>query len=342
MISNVSAACPNEATEKIKLSVIVVAFEVDVYLQQCLESCAFLEKISAELVVVVNKSSDNTAEIASNFGVRNPAWVKLLLLDENVGLGAARNFGLECAGGEFVAFLDGDDWYAAAAGDGFKHMLKKADFDICIFNHAQVLLNGSLRSNRGLVPVQNELLSSASERKAVFRNLGTAWNKLCRRQFLIENRIAFDDGYYEDIFWNFMVLIKSRTIRVHKPVLLKYRQRQGSILNSTDERHFDLLVRYDELLQFMRSDVEAAGLYGREIYHYCSTNVSAALRKKRVPPEREREYMRAARGLMAKLRVGSLLHSTKPGIMGVSWRELLLWVDHPGVWRVLDTIRRKI
>jgi glycosyltransferase involved in cell wall biosynthesis len=325
-----------------QLSIIVVAYNVSAYLRQCLESCAIVLPGELEIIIVVNKSDDSTLAVAEDYVRIHGGNTQLKALETNIGLGPARNLGLQSASGDYVTFLDGDDWYEPNAAQHIAEALANPDFDVCMFSHNWVYPDGTVRPNDRLSRTAKGLITSAEDRRPIFDNLGTAWNRILRRTFLDENRIAFEDGYYEDITWHFRVLIQAKTIRVLDRPLINYRQREGSIRHSIDQRHFDVFRRYSTLLQWIKDDPSIARNFGDKIYAYCASNISAALRNRRLPSNDEVRYMQEGRAMLAELRRTALPTSGIKGFNSISWREALLWLGRPKLWRSIDSVRRKI
>ena len=92
-----------------KLSIVIPVYNVEKYLAKCLDSVIFPGLDSYEVIVVNDGSTDGSGTIAADYAARYPSLLRLIE-QENGGLGAARNTGLEAARGEFVCFLDSDDW----------------------------------------------------------------------------------------------------------------------------------------------------------------------------------------------------------------------------------------
>src|SRR5262245_49674910 len=96
------------------LSVIIPVYAVQGYLRECLDSILTQSHTALELVAVDDRSPDHCAEILDEYAAGD-ARVRAIHLDHNVGLGPARNLGLDRATGDYVWFVDSDDWLAPGA-----------------------------------------------------------------------------------------------------------------------------------------------------------------------------------------------------------------------------------
>src|SRR5918994_1194645 len=105
-----------------RISVVVPIYNVEPFLDECLRSIAGQSFADLEVVMVDDGSTDASAEIAARFADRDPRF--RLLSQTNAGLGAARNAGLDAAGGELVAFVDSDD---VLPRDAYERLLGSLD-----------------------------------------------------------------------------------------------------------------------------------------------------------------------------------------------------------------------
>ena len=120
----------------LKLSIVIPVYNVEKYLAKCLDSVIYPGLEGYEVIAVNDGSTDGSGAIAADYAERYPSLIRLIE-QENGGLGAARNTGLEAARGEFVCFLDSDDWLRDGAVPEMLEKLKE-DFDICIFGMLSV------------------------------------------------------------------------------------------------------------------------------------------------------------------------------------------------------------
>ena len=98
-----------------KLSIIVVAHNVELYIEKALNSCIAALDEEYEVIVVDNNSDDATLSLIRSVAAAHPNIFNVVENDTNVGLGFGRNIGMQHARGEYILFLDGDDWYSPTA-----------------------------------------------------------------------------------------------------------------------------------------------------------------------------------------------------------------------------------
>ncbi|NAZ54544.1 glycosyltransferase [Vibrio toranzoniae] len=233
-------------------SVIVPIYNVEGLIRDCINSILNQNCDDYEIIAVEDCSTDSSRRIINELAEKHD--FRVVELEENGGLANARNVGLKYATGEYVLFIDSDD----EIEPGLLSTLKKIsnNSDVVIFNHYREWVSGRRRQNM-MTPLLEEMekspiLKGDIQRKiSIFSNLNVAWNKIYKRSFLIDNNLKFDDGYYEDITFNYKVITLSDQISVTPYLGYKYRQRVGSILNSRSDKHKDLTLQYDRLYGFL-------------------------------------------------------------------------------------------
>lgn len=246
---------PLTSNPKTVLSVVVPMYNVERFLVDALDSLIEQNNEKIEVILVDDGSSDNTAQIAQSYVDRVANW-QMLRHRVNAGLGPARNSGIDQARGEYVAMLDSDDWYVEHA---ISHILNalgersSAPADVVQFGCNKIYQreDGTLGSaESALFCVDSPPQTPIDQQKIQLVNLPSyAWLKVVRRAFLIENRIKFDDIYYEDIPWSGAVMLRAQKIHLLATPIVNYRIRPGSITNSSSIRHLDLLHAYRQVFQ---------------------------------------------------------------------------------------------
>ncbi len=236
------------------LSVIVPVFKVQAYLSECLESLLQQDFGDFELIAIDDHSPDHSGEILDRYAADDPR-VQVVHLPQNIGLGPARNTGLSKAQGEYVLFLDSDDSLTHGALSRIAQTIKASGHpDMVLLDHARTYWTGQVRRN-----VRHDLLEKfsgepfvADEHPEIFQLLQVAWNKVCRRDFLLREGLHFPSGYYEDTLWTHQGVLTASSIAALPYVCVLYRQRRhGSILGTPSRRHFEAFEQWQRVFDFL-------------------------------------------------------------------------------------------
>ncbi|WP_166388257.1 glycosyltransferase family 2 protein [Catellatospora methionotrophica] len=239
-----------------RISFVVPVYGVERFLGECLESLLAHPGGDIEVVAVDDASPDGCGAILDAFAARDPR-VRPVHLTVNVGLGGARNAGLAQAKGDYVWYIDSDDWIPDGAVRAVLDRLALHQPDVLIVDHAEVFGDGSVvpRVSAGLLgdaPTPLHL----SRRPELLRLAQSACTKIARRSFLEENDLRFHAGWYEDAAYSHPLLMTADSIDVLDLVCYKYRQQTpGAITASVSTRHFEVFEQYDRVF----AAVEKAG-----------------------------------------------------------------------------------
>ena len=189
--------------ENVLISVLVPVYNAERYLGRCLDSVLAQTYGAFEIVAVDDGSSDGSAAILDEYAQRDPERVRVEHR-ENAGAAEARNRAIELAQGEYVAFLDNDDWLepdflerlVAHVGEGA---------DIVFSGYRRPCADGS---------VSSEIIPHPGEEWAPFAVLA-AWAKLYRREFLLANDLRFlSANIYEDLYFSIPAIYAAKRTEV--------------------------------------------------------------------------------------------------------------------------------
>ncbi|XRQ05697.1 bifunctional glycosyltransferase/CDP-glycerol:glycerophosphate glycerophosphotransferase [Actinomadura welshii] len=257
------------------MSVIVPVHKVQGYIRQCLDSILDPDLPNLEVIAVDDRSPDGCGEILDEFAERD-SRVRVRHLEENVGLGHARNIGLEMATGDYVWFFDSDDYATEGAVRAIYDRLEETRPDVLVFDYARAYWNG--RVKRSIInhlfrePPAPDVFT-LEERPSVLEMMMTAWNKAIRREFLLDLGLRFSGGYYEDLNVTYPILMAAERLSLLDRVCYIYRQRRrGAITKTTGAKHFDAFAQYDRVFAFMdsmgpKADPFRPLMFDRTIWH---------------------------------------------------------------------------
>ncbi|MFG3700139.1 glycosyltransferase family 2 protein [Micromonospora sp. NPDC047620] len=266
-----------EPTQAPLLSIVVPVYGVEPYLYQCLESIRADipagEAGAVELIAVDDASPDRCGEMLRSYAAGR-VGIRTVHLTDNVGLGLARNAGLDVATGAYVWFVDSDDWLPPGTIPAVLDRLRRDRPDVLMLDHLRVHEGG-----RREVDASSHLLRGVpgvvrlADRPQLLKVQHTAWNKVVRRGFMAELELRFFPGWYEDIPFSHPLLIGAERISVLDRVCYLYRQgRLGAITSTRSRRHFDAFDQYERLFDWLDrhapDDRLRAELFTLMISHY--------------------------------------------------------------------------
>ena len=220
------------------ISIIVPVYKVEGLLDRCVASVTAQTYHDWELILVDDGSPDGCGKICDGWAARDSRI--RVIHQPNGGLSAARNAGIELAGGKWLAFLDSDDWWAETFLEEMSEALRQAEADMAICGWVSEFEDGSPSQERlpeKGVRTSYEALEILSGTEGVL--FVTAWNRLIRRSLWKELR--FPPGkLHEDEYTAHLVLDRMPRIAVLDRPLVHYWQRKGSITAiAGDLRHWD-------------------------------------------------------------------------------------------------------
>lgn len=194
------------------VSIIIPVYNVQDYLNECISSVLEQSYHNIEVLLINDGSSDNSGDIISRFADKDD---RIIFIDKvNTGVGASRNIGLEKASGDYVLFIDSDDYVDVYL---VERLLKSIDLDdICIYDAVSFESTTKVFSEeKYLKGLSNELLqaaiSSNTYKEYLFFYISPCL-KLYKRELLVNNNISFPEGTYgEDVpFWLNCLLVTTK------------------------------------------------------------------------------------------------------------------------------------
>ena len=274
------------------LSVVLPVYKVQGYLRQCLDSLLEQAFTDFEIVAVDDCSPDHSGAILAEYAARDPR-VRVVTPPANVGLGRARNLGLDQAVGDYVWFVDSDDWLAQGALTAVADRLADTDPDVLIVGFDKVHADGRVvRGGAAKVLVEAPETFTVAEWPRIFTVLHVAWNKVVRRDLLTKLDFRFETGWYEDVSFTFPVLAAAERISGLPRTCVHYRQRRtGAITRTVGDRHFEIFDHWEHAFTMVDAYSEHAGalrpaLFKRMLWHY----VTVLRNTERVPVASRRRF----------------------------------------------------
>ncbi len=231
-----------------KVSVIVPVYNVENYIEKCLESLVNQTLQEIEIIVVNDGSTDGSQTIINKYTDKYENKVKCYT-KENGGLSDARNYGLKYATGEYIAFLDSDDYVDVTL---YEKMYKKAIEEKCDYVECDFIWKYNNREKKDIgyrYINKHEMLSTARV---------VAWNKLIKRELINQKQIQFPKGMrYEDVEFFYKLLPYINGFGFVNECLIYYVQRGNSIVNTQNERTSEIFRVLENVINYYKEK----GLY---------------------------------------------------------------------------------
>lgn len=220
-----------------KFSVVIPVYNVEQYLPQCLESLLAQNYTDFEVICVNDGSTDRSRELLSAWEIQFP---QMRVIDrENGGLSAARNTGLDVATGDYVVFVDSDDWVEPT----MLFRLAKA------VNGEDMICFACRRTDNNahdtILHEQTDGWSHYNRHALEHREVPfvCVWQRCYRREFLMDNSLHFREGIlHEDNEFTPRAFLRAKRIKVIPDVLYIYRVRPGSIMTTRGLRSKESLI----------------------------------------------------------------------------------------------------
>jgi glycosyltransferase involved in cell wall biosynthesis len=226
------------------VSIIVPVYNVEKYISNCIDSILKQTLDDFELILIIDGSKDQSAEICENY-IRNDERIKIFY-QENKGVSAARNQGINIARGEFIYFCDADDELSPSLLKANYEVARRNDANLVVFGFNNVLEKEIISS---VAPTSSKFLKTNMEFIDYFPKLHqsyltyTVWNKLYDRSFLISNKMYFEKGARigEDAIFNYNLFRDIERVYVNSGTYYNYTiHRKDSALNSYNPNIYEL------------------------------------------------------------------------------------------------------
>lgn len=259
-----------------KLSVIVPVYNVEKYLRKCLDSLVNQTFHDMEIIIVNDGSPDKSQEIIEEYDKKYP-FVKAFV-KENGGLSDARNYGIARAQGEYLAFVDSDDYVEPTMYETMYTKAVSGNFDMVVCDFEEIYSDHTVN---GTSRLEDDLKNAEEVKKHMKDIYPSAWNKIYRRNLF--EKIQFKKNvWFEDVELMYRMLPYIRSIGVVQQAFYKYVQREGSISKSNDERIYHCVDNWNGIVEFYKENQLYESFYKELEYNYVrylyATFIKAALK----------------------------------------------------------------
>ena len=227
-----------------KISVIVPVYNVEKYIAKCLKSLTLQTLQGIEIIIVNDGSLDRSIDIIEKYVKENPTKIKYYE-KKNGGLSTARNYGLEYATGEYIAFLDSDDYVEINMYEEMYNLAKKENADMVECDFIWEWEYGK--------KVYDKRKEYKTKEDMMKKPRVVAWNKIYKREILNKNKIRFPEGLiYEDMEFFYKLLPHLNKISYINKYFVHYIQRKDSISNKQTKKIEDIFKILDNIFDYYK------------------------------------------------------------------------------------------
>lgn len=269
-----------------KLSVVIPIYNTGKYLRECIDSIINQTFIDMEIILVDNKSTDNSGKICDEYGKKDNR-IRVIHREEHGWVGDGRNDGIEAAAGEWITFVDSDDWLEL---DCYERVFAELDNrNVDIFCEGGYISDYSIKrvtmineinnfdySNKEKIEILNQRILAPKVRKGHYISFVPVWDKIYRAEFLRQNNIRFAEDilYADDVYFNYIAFRKANRIAGGKYIGYHYRNMAVSITHGfrpdCPDKVYHFLDKFQNDFDISESDrMEKAAFYSRAIGSLC-------------------------------------------------------------------------
>ncbi|WP_164470902.1 glycosyltransferase family 2 protein [Vaginisenegalia massiliensis] len=234
------------------ISVVIPIYNVEKYLPRCLDSVVNQSYRDLQIILVNDGSSDQSLAIAQAYADKDERIE--LISQENQGLSAARNTGMRLVKGDYLAFVDSDDWLEL---DAFSYLLDAMDRYQVDMVVAGLQRKSSTSQATEQAPIQEQVFNQEDYMRRYFK-IGSqtteyyAWNKLYKTDLVKD--ITYPVGLTsEDVLATFEMVLKAQNILVSNKVIYNYFRNDAGITGAFSAKDFDLLTIWDRVVELAQA-----------------------------------------------------------------------------------------
>ena len=224
-----------------KVSVIVPVYNTEKYLKNCIDSLLKQNFEDYEIIVINDLSPGNAEEIIKSYNDKKIVYIKN---KTNKGIGYNRNLGIKKAKGEYVCFIDSDDYVKEDFISKMYNYSKENNLDLCVCDYVNVDEEGNKLKEFNL---SDFCITNYEENNKILCEINLApWNKLYKKDMLVKNKIEFSETLkYEDLSFVALSIKNSKKIGKINEQLNYYTIHKNSETTTRDKRVFDIFKQLD-------------------------------------------------------------------------------------------------
>ena len=227
---------------KYKVSIIIPVYGVEKYISKCLESLVNQTLNDIEIIVVNDGTKDNSQKIIDKYVKKYPDKVKSFI-KENGGQGSARNYGLKQANGDYIGYVDSDDYVELEMYEKLYNKAISDNLDIAICGNYNVSEDyKNKKVDLEFIKFEDNKINALFGKKAV-------WNKIYKKS-IVEKLEFRSKVWYEDFDFSIKAICSAKKIGYVNEPLYDYLLREGSTMNNSNViRNLEILDAFNEIVK---------------------------------------------------------------------------------------------
>ena len=243
--------------KNLELSIIIPVYNVEKYLEECLNSVLEIKDINYEVLIINDGSLDNSQKIIDEYCKKDDrikSFVK-----ENGGASSARNYGLKKAQGDYIWFVDGDDLVVSSEFEKFFRRAESSDLDVALANYNSFYNKSEIKITKiekfkelnKLSVLTGKEYFDISDNKNLFDIL--IWKNIYKRKFLLEEKIFFEEGIiFEDELFSRITINRAKEVKYFDYYIYFYRQNvEGSVMQNSGAK----LINYYKVSKLLTEEI---------------------------------------------------------------------------------------
>lgn len=245
----------------VKISIIVPVYNTEPYLEQCLDSIINQTLEDIEIICVNDGSTDNSLSILEEYASKDNR-IKIIN-QENEGQGFARNNGLKSVNGEYVLFVDSDDWIELNTCEALYKKANELDLNMLFFCATRYIEDedkydytfGDYNYSSLGGKFWNKIFSYKDlDENLIFRITVTAWSKLYNSDFLKKSDARFPDNFFEDNYFFYPLFLKAEKVSIVENQFYNRRIRDDSTTQSGGRAFMDSIIAANQIIDVFKDN----------------------------------------------------------------------------------------
>ena len=297
------------------ISVIIPVFNGEKYIKECLESVSACPSVEIECIIVNDGSSDGTDEICERFVAEDARF--RLISKENSGVSDSRNIGMNAAAGDYIFFLDADDYINTAMWQEILAHAGQGHHDFIAYGYYNLFESGALSEEQFPkdCDVSLALLSTTL--------LNTCWGKLLRRNIIVENGLGFrrDLRTCEDAVFIIDFVQRAESFALVNDFALYYRIHSGGVMRRTGlaDKLVDYAALYTKRKDYLAKEYSETA---QEMMYRQQFSVITDLLRAYTEKHHIKDIRREYKNVLKKPVVAEIIANTKKSYLQTSYKKL--------------------